>query len=89
LKLPEPARLKVAAPAAPVVQNTERVTAQSSSGESNRLLLIAVAAVCLIALAMRRAPRRAPGPVDPGLPANNAEGELKPAAEVIPLHRAS
>jgi hypothetical protein len=88
LKTPEPARVEVAsATADPVVtQEPARVAAAEASGGPNRLLLLAVAAVCLIALAMRRKSKPLPDREAP--PAAAAKGS-EPGAEVIPLDRAS
>lgn len=88
LKQAEPGRAKVvvATPAAPAVAEPARVAAPSRDSGPNRLLLIAVAAVCLIALAMRRKAKPVPHHDLP--PVAEAESD-SPEAEVIPLHRAS
>lgn len=88
LKQPEPARMKVAvaAPAAPVARELAPVAAPSSGRGPSRFLLLAVAAVCLIALVMRRKVKPVPRHDVPP----NAEIETAPReAQVIPLHRAS
>ncbi|MBJ7458889.1 MAG: M23 family metallopeptidase [Thermoleophilaceae bacterium] len=74
-----------AEPVEPVSSEPAPVAAQSGGG-SNRLLLLAVAAVCLIALAMRRKPREIARHDSP--PSIDAEQGAHDA-EVIPLHRAS
>jgi len=81
-------KVATAAPAR-VTQQPSRVASPSSASGSNRYLLIAVAAVCLIALAMRRRPRQLPGQSDSSPPAVAGITEERPTAEVIPLHRAS
>ncbi|MGH2959143.1 MAG: peptidoglycan DD-metalloendopeptidase family protein, partial [Solirubrobacterales bacterium] len=91
LKQPEvstPA-LATASPPAPVAQKPAQTASQSSGDGSNRYLLIAVAAVCLIALAMRRRPRSLPGQNDSSPTAVAAGSGEQPSAEVIQLHRAS
>ena len=92
LKSSEPARVEVAsATADPVVtREPARVATSAADGGPNRLLLLAVAAICLIALAMRR--KSKPFPNREALPAAEAKAkapEAEAEAEVIPLHRAS
>lgn len=91
LKQPERSRVEIAAaePVEPAVATPTRAAAPASSNGPNRLLLLAVAAVCLIALAMRRAPRRTASPAEPPtapVAQENSEGTV---ADVIPLNRAS
>jgi hypothetical protein len=88
LKQPERARVKVAAaaPVEPEVQAPTRAAQPSSDSGPNRLLLLAVAAVCLIALAMRSKAKPMPRQdVPPNADVESGSQE----AEVIPLHRAS
>jgi hypothetical protein len=75
-----------ATPATPGVQAPVRVAPRSHGKSPNRLLLLAVAAVCLLALAMRR--KSKPVYRDDVPPATDAEsGSYE--ADVIPMHRAS
>lgn len=86
LKLSEPAPVVAETVVAPSIERPARVIAATRTAGPNRFLLLAVAAVCLIALAMRRKPSRIPQGDSP------PEVEAEPSssvAEVIPLHRAS
>jgi hypothetical protein len=73
-------------PAAPVVHAPAEVAVPSSGSGASQLLLLAVAAVCLVALAMRRRAERLPHHSAP--PSAEAESD-SPEADVIPMHRAS
>ncbi|MBI2692160.1 MAG: M23 family metallopeptidase [Solirubrobacterales bacterium] len=88
LKDQEPARVKVASgksdPA--MVQTPTPVAASATGNGPNRLLLFAVAAVCLIALAMRRKSTPLPSRDEPPV---STSAPVEREAEVIPLHRAS
>jgi hypothetical protein len=87
LKVPlaKPAKVAVAAPAA-VESNPARAAGAGGTGGPNRLLLLAVAAVCLVALALRRKARPLPRH---DVPPNLATESNAQEAEIIPLHRAS
>jgi murein DD-endopeptidase MepM/ murein hydrolase activator NlpD len=91
LKQAAPARVKVAiaTPVRPAVQRPERHSARSRGSGTDRLLLLAVAAVCLLALVMRRTPRRAQAPLEPPAPVGAEETDARFIADVIPIHRAS
>jgi hypothetical protein len=91
LKTSEPARASAArvATAVPVAEAPARRVAAPGASGLNRLLLLAVAAVCLVALAMRRSPRRASGPADPAATEHSDQERPAAVADVIPLHRAS
>lgn len=81
----ERSTIATAAPVEPVEVKPVTVAPQSGGGV-NRLLLLAVAAVCLVALAMRRKPREISRHNSPP----SVDVEQSPhEAEVIPLNRAS
>lgn len=89
LKSAEPAQATAAAevPIEPAAQPPVRVAKPSPASASNRLLLLAVAAVCLVALVMRRrtgAPIRSDNP-----PQTDSSDVNEQKATVIQLHRAS
>jgi hypothetical protein len=89
LKVPaaEPAKVAVAASVEPVAKQPTRVASQTSGGGPNRLLLLAVAAVCIVALAMRR--KAAPTGHVAGPPQVDPSAATGEKANVIELHRAS
>jgi hypothetical protein len=73
----------------PVAAEARPIAAQSSARGPNRWLFLAVAFVCLVALAMRRNARPAPRRGRPDAPTESGAASEAAAGEVIPLHRVS
>lgn len=74
----------VAAKAAPRPATDERPAAQSTKHPVDRLLVLGIAGICLVALVLRR---RTPGTAPSPTPTPAAE--VEPVENVVPLHKAS